>query len=153
MQMMSGGGGGGGATGIAGSFRVAFSSGQLLRTDAATQSHKYVTRTTQFVRGHQISRKETTTIFPDGKREIIVEEITSGSGATDAKTTRKEIQRFYYEPPTPSEPMSSAATTTTTSQSATTSLPWYLKAWKGLSEKLAMCYGSGPNCGTTVYAQ
>jgi curved DNA-binding protein CbpA len=98
------------ATGL----QFAFSSAEVQRCAGGTR--RYVSHTTQFCNGQTTTRKETTTVFPDGHKEVCVE----GQGGS--------CERYQV----PADHL--------TTQVSQEELPWYATAWMELKDKLTMCY-------------
>jgi curved DNA-binding protein CbpA len=92
--------------------RVSFSSGEYRIQKG---KHQFKSRTTQFAHGKKFTRTETTTIHADGKKEVLIE----GDDYVERRTS--SVQQMA-------------------SHEAAESLPWYMSAWAGLKDKLAMCY-------------
>jgi hypothetical protein len=117
-----------------GGIRFAFSSGQFATMDNG--SKKIVSKTTQFVQGKKYSRVETTTLHPDGRKELVIEgndyverHVSSPSKrkrSTLSATKKKSVE----EDVTPKEEQ-----------------PWYIDAWQQMREKLSMCHNP---CGTIL---
>jgi len=97
-----------------GGLRFAFSSGVISSTPAGTR--KYTSKTIQFKQGKKYTRTETTFVYPNGRREIVVE-------GDDCETKR------YSTPPTQMA-----------QQQDEHSLPWYANAWHEVKDKIFMCY-------------
>jgi curved DNA-binding protein CbpA len=93
----------------------AFSSGQIRTSPSG--SRVYTAQTTQFAQGKKHTKTETTTVHPDGRREIIIE------GNNGDFVERRCIS------PVDREAMAQAEQ----------SQPWYTDAWHGIREKLTMC--------------
>jgi curved DNA-binding protein CbpA len=95
--------------------RFAFSSGQH-SLSPSSGTHKYTSSTTYFSNGKKHTRNETTVVYPDGRKEVVIEE--------DDGVERR------FEERVPVEHLSKASKQE----------PWYMGAWHGLKDKLAMCY-------------
>eukprot|EP00542_Grammatophora_oceanica_P018081 CAMPEP_0194048924 /NCGR_PEP_ID=MMETSP0009_2-20130614/29013_1 /TAXON_ID=210454 /ORGANISM="Grammatophora oceanica, Strain CCMP 410" /LENGTH=256 /DNA_ID=CAMNT_0038694953 /DNA_START=130 /DNA_END=897 /DNA_ORIENTATION=+ len=72
-----------------GGLRFAFSSGECKTENNG--SRKFVSKTTQFVQGKKYTRVETTTLHPDGRKEVIIE----GNDYVERKVTNtpRKIKR------------------------------------------------------------
>lgn len=92
--------------------RVSFSSGEYRFQKG---KHQFKSRTTQFAQGKKFTRTETTTIHQDGKKEVLIE----GDDYVERRTS--SVQQMA-------------------SHDAENPLPWYMNAWAGIKDKLAMCY-------------
>lgn len=68
-------------------------------------------QTTQFGGRKTTTRTETVTYFPDGRKEVVVD--------TDGVSSR------YY---------------TNVEKQPNTNSPWYIQAWRGIQDKLTVCY-------------
>lgn len=109
----------GGANGGGGGLRFAFSSAQL--STGPNGSRQYVSKTTQFVQGKKFTRVETTTIHPDGRKEVVIE----GNDYVERHSTppKKKKKKEQKEDVASKE-----------------NQPWYMDAWNGIRDKLTMCY-------------
>lgn len=115
------------AAAAAGGFRFAFSSGHF-STSPTTGLKQYKTQTTQFCHGKKYTRTETTTIYPDGRREVVIE----GNDYYE--------RRFVTPPPGAG---ASAANLHRHADDVTQPKkdePWYTNAWSEMKSKLTMCY-------------
>jgi curved DNA-binding protein CbpA len=109
---------------LGGGLRIAFSSGQF--TTSKSGARKFVSKTTQFVQGKKFSRVETTTIHPDGRKEIIIE----GDDYVQRRTTPPKNKRSF-----PSQD----DVTSVKQQPEGPDEPWYVNAWNGIRDKFNMC--------------
>jgi DnaJ domain len=99
--------------------RVSFSSGEYrIQKDNGKGLHQFKSRTTQFAHGKKFTRTETTTIHADGKKEVLIE----GDDYVERRTSSVLHQMASHE------------------GTAERDLPWYMSAWAGIKDKLAMCY-------------
>lgn len=96
--------------------RFAFSSGQQINSPTGTK--KFMSQTTQFAQGKKITRTETTTIHPDGRREVVIE-------------SNDFFERRFVPPPQEYKEVAREKATTD---------PWYANAWTGLKDRINMCY-------------
>jgi hypothetical protein len=104
-------------------FRVAFSNGEMKESPSGTLN--CVSKTTQFVRGKKFSRVETTTIHPDGRKEVVIE-------------GDDYIERRYSAAP---KRKRTACQAGEKGLSHTTGdVPWYMSAWNGVKDSLLMCH-------------
>jgi len=118
-----------------GGVRLAFSSGQFEKTPGGT---KYVSKTTQVVQGKKYTRIETTTIDPDGRKEVVIE----GDGYVERRKTRVPTRK---KPPSVPN-LRKRATGEDVTQTDDDGMPWYVNAWQGFREKITMCHNP---CGMT----
>ena len=88
-----------------------------------------VSKTTQFVAGKKYSRVETTTVHPDGRKEVVIE-------------GNDYVERHVSSPP-PKRKKSKEDVT----QKQPDEKPWYIGAWHQVREKLTMCHNP---CGTIL---
>ncbi len=104
-----------------GGLRFAFSSAQY--STASNGSRQYVSKTTQFVQGKKFTRVETTTIHPDGRKEVVIE----GNDYVERHSTppKKKTKQDDKEDVASKENVQ---------------VPWYMEAWNGIRDKLNMCY-------------
>jgi curved DNA-binding protein CbpA len=118
-----------------GGIRFAFSSGQFATMDNG--SKKIVSKTTQFVQGKKYSRVETTTLHPDGRKELViegndyVERHVSSSNKRKKSFSASGRKNLVKEDVAPKEEQP----------------PWYICAWHQMREKLSMCHNP---CGTIL---
>jgi curved DNA-binding protein CbpA len=105
----------------AGSLRFGFSSGSV-RADAAGK-RTVKKQTTQFCQGKSYTRTETTTYYPDGRKEVVVEEEGNLQGSPEKRRycTRTETVMSGEE------------------HHEEQQLPWYVTAWHEIKDKLSMC--------------
>lgn len=112
-----------------GGLSFAFSSGKFTTNESG--SKKFTSKTTQFFQGKRFSRKETTTLHPDGRKEIVIE----GDNC---------VKRRWTSPPkTKVVPEGNDATDDARSinkQPERPDEPWYVEAWKGVRERMNMCF-------------
>lgn len=101
-----------------GGFRIAFSSGQYKKKPNG--SKVCVSKTTQFVQGKKYTRVETTTLYPDGRKEVVIE-------------GNDYVQRKISTPP--KRKKSKVAPVAAKKEE-----PWYTCAWNEIRHKLTMCH-------------
>mmetsp|Transcript_17125 Transcript_17125/g.19079 ORF Transcript_17125/g.19079 Transcript_17125/m.19079 type:complete len:289 (-) Transcript_17125:396-1262(-) len=111
-----------------GGLRFAFSSGQF--STSKSGSKKFTSKTTQFVQGKKFSRKETTTVHPDGRKEIIIEGNNYVQRRWTNPTKKKNIPEYTD---------SADDVTSVKMQPEHSDDPWYVSAWKGVRERMTMC--------------
>jgi curved DNA-binding protein CbpA len=104
-----------------GGIRLAFSSGKFEKQKDGGK--KCVTKTTQFVHGKKYSKVETTTIHPDGRKEILIE-------------GNDYVERRISSPPK----KKSRRKEQDKNVAAKKDEPWYIGAWRGIQDKLSMCH-------------
>lgn len=118
-----------------GGLRFAFSSGEFTTTKSG--SRKFVATTTQFVHGKKYSRVETTTVYPDGRKEIVIE-------------GNDYVKRRWTTPPkkqmSPDDDVRSVRNT----EQDKTDEPWYVSAWNGIKRGLTVCHNP---CGGEILVQ
>ena len=113
---------------LGGGLRFAFSSGQF--STSKSGSKKFTSKTTQFVQGKKFPQKETTTLHPDGRREIIIEGNNFVQRRWTNSTKKKNIPEYTDSADdVPSVKM----------QPEHSDDPWYVSAWKGVREQMTMC--------------
>ena len=117
-----------------GGLRFAFSSGQF--TTMSNGSKKFVSKTTQFVQGKKYSRVETTTLYPDGRKEVVIEGNDYVERHVSSPSSRRKSARLATK-----EKMVEEDVTPKEEQ------PWYIGAWHQMREKLSMCHNP---CGTIL---
>jgi hypothetical protein len=124
-----------------GGLRFAFSSGNFT-TDKKTGAKQFVAKTTQFVQGKKYFRVETTTVHPDGRKEIVIE-------------GNDYVKRRWTTPPRKAPPrkmmhseddMRSVRYTPEHENDE----PWYVSAWNGIRKGLTMCHNP---CGGEILVQ
>ena len=113
-----------------GGVRFAFSSGQVTSTPSG--SKQYISKTTQFVQGKKYSRVETTTVHPDGRKEVVIE-------------GNDYVERHVSSPP--KRRKSSKKKGDKEDVTHTEEQPWYIGTWQNIREKLGMCHNP---CGTIL---
>mmetsp|Transcript_1028 Transcript_1028/g.1314 ORF Transcript_1028/g.1314 Transcript_1028/m.1314 type:complete len:211 (+) Transcript_1028:127-759(+) len=111
-----------------GGLSFAFSSGQYTTSDSG--SKKFTSKTIQFFQGKSFSRKETTTLHPDGRKEIVIEgddcvkrrwtSPPKKKMAPDFSDVADDARSINKQPDRPDE-------------------PWYVEAWKDVRERMNMC--------------
>lgn len=111
-----------------GGIRFAFSSGNV--TSMTNGSKQYVSKTTQFVQGKKYSRVETTTVHPDGRKEVVIE-------------GNDYVERHVSSPPKRRKKKKGVKEDVTHTEEP----PWYMCAWHQMREKLSMCHNP---CGTIL---
>lgn len=97
--------------------RFAFSSSHYC-TSPTSGARQYSSTTTQYVQGKTYTRTETTTVYADGRKEVRIQ-------GDDLEERRFEVPGDYLSP-----------TSTMQEQQE----PWYMGAWHGIKDRLAMCY-------------
>lgn len=112
-----------------GGLRFAFSSGEFTKTKDGAK--RFISKTTQFVQGKKYSRMETTTVHPDGRKEIVIE-------------GDNYVQRRYSTPPKRKEEKRNQENMT---QREEDKMPWYMNAWHDIRDRLSMCHNP---CGTIL---
>ena len=110
--------------------KVSYSNGTKFH-DHEGQVH-HVTKTTQFVHGKKYTKVETTTLYPDGKKEVLIEE---GNDYVERRVTNRPKRK--------PQPLQEDNVT----HSGEQDLPWYRSAWTVLRDKLTSCQNS---CGTML---
>jgi DnaJ-class molecular chaperone len=106
--------------------RFAFSAGYV-STRSENGIRQYSCTTTQFAQGKKFTRTETTTFYPDGGKEVIIE----GNDCAE--------QRYYTATPMRNRTQQNnddEGVTQTTKETG----PWYMSAWSEIKDKLTMCY-------------
>lgn len=104
---------------IAARLRFAFSSAEFVASSSGKKT--YTSKNTQFVDGKKYTRSETTTVHPDGRKEIIIE-------------GNDYIERRYCPPTRPSPVDDGVA------ENKENRHPWYTSVWNGLRESITMCH-------------
>ncbi len=112
-----------------GGVRFAFSSGKV--TSTTNGSKQFVSKTTQFVQGKKYSRVETTTVHPDGRKEVVIE-------------GNDYVERHVSSPPKRRKKKKGQDVTHAEAEGQA---PWYIGAWHQMREKLSMCHNP---CGTIL---
>lgn len=107
-----------------GGFRFAFSSGRL-STSPTTGVRQFKTQTTQFCHGKKFTRTETTTIHPDGRREVVIEgnDYYERRFVPPASASADAYRKNHDDVTQPKK-----------------NEPWYANAWNDMKNKLTMCY-------------
>lgn len=108
--------------------RFSYSEGTFTKDQGGVQSQ--VSKTTQFVQGKKYTKVETTTFYPDGRKELLIE----GNDYVERRVTNGPKRR--------QQPQEENVT-----HSGEQDLPWYQSAWSGLREKLTSCHNP---CGTIL---
>lgn len=105
--------------------RFAFTSGYV-STRSEHGIRQYSSTTTQFSQGKKYTRTETTTLYPDGGKEVVIE----GNDCAE--------QRYYIVTTTtqPNHENRDEGVTQQTKENC----PWYMSAWSEIKDKLTMCY-------------
>jgi curved DNA-binding protein CbpA len=109
-----------------GGVRFFGSSGKII--SETNGSKKFVSKTTQFVQGKKYTRVETTTVHPDGRKEVVIE-------------GNDYVERHVSSPPKRRKKKKGQDVTNTEEA------PWYIGAWHQMREKLSMCHNP---CGTIL---
>jgi hypothetical protein len=118
-----------------GGLRFAFSSGQF--ATMSNGSKTIVSKTTQFVQGKKYSRVETTTLHPDGRKEVVIE-------------GNDYVERHVSSPSKRKKSFSSSGRKKSVKEDVAPKEeqpPWYMCAWHLMREKLSMCHNP---CGTIL---
>jgi hypothetical protein len=118
-----------------GGLRFAFSSGEF--TTSKTGSRKFVATTTQFVHGKKYSRVETTTVYPDGRREIVIE-------------GNDYVKRRWTTPPKRKVSREDEVRSVQHTEHDKSDEPWYVSAWNGIKKGLTVCHNP---CGEEILVQ
>lgn len=116
-----------------GGLRFAFSAGHFSRSQTGIK--QYSSTTTQFAQGKKFTRTETTTIYPDGRKEVIIEGNDCGEHRYYSTTTSTSVPKGCEN--TAGQAGHSDAGVT---QHNDERLPWYVSAWSEIKDKLSMCY-------------
>lgn len=116
-----------------GGLRFAFSSGQF--TTQPNGSKKFVSKTTQLVQGKKYSRVETTTLHPDGRKEVVIE----GNDYVERHVSSPHKRRKSGS--------SSNRKSSKEDVAPKDEKPWYIGAWHQMRETLSMCHNP---CGTIL---
>jgi curved DNA-binding protein CbpA len=107
--------------------RFAFSAGFVSRSPSGIRQHSC--STTHFCQGKKFTRSSTTTFYPDGTKEVVIE----GNDCAE--------QRYYSTYPDPNS--TKVAGNTRNNEGVTQhdeNSPWYVSAWSEIKDKLSMCY-------------
>lgn len=96
-----------------GGIRFAFSSGKVVRSPSGMQTCE--NRTTEYVHGQKYCRAERVTFFPDGRKEVVVNE---GSDCFDDQQASAQQQTMFHQHG---------------------EQPWWVNAWQEVRDKLTMC--------------
>lgn len=112
--------------------RFCFSEGNI---DKGGNRVHQVSKTTQFVQGKKYTRVETTTLYPDGRKEVVIE----GNDFVERRVTsispkKKSSSRVLQDDEV-------------THSGEHQDLPWYMSAWRELKDKLTSCHNP---CGTIM---
>jgi curved DNA-binding protein CbpA len=114
-----------------GGFRLSISSGQIHKT--ASGSMKVTSKTTQFAGGKTMNRSETTTLYRDGRKEVVIEGddyVERRVSAVPKRKRRPSNEARYHH-------RSSDDDLTRTGHDD--ELPWYMSAWNGMRDSISMC--------------
>lgn len=109
--------------------RFAFSAGFVTREPSGIRQHSC--STTQFCQGKKFTRTETTTFYPDGRKEVVIE----GEDSVE--------QRYYTTYSDPSSTNVAGDVPRHSNEGVTQhdeNSPWYMTAWSEIKDKLTMCY-------------
>jgi curved DNA-binding protein CbpA len=109
----------------AGGFQFAFSASWYSHSPKSGVQ-TYTSSTTQLLNGKKSTRTETATVYPDGRKEVVIEQDDS----VERRVEHVSAGERY------AQATSSSFTTTTTNQQD----PWYIGAWHELRNRLSMCY-------------
>ena len=112
-----------------GGFRFVFTSGECTTSNGIKKS---VSRTTQVIHGKKFSRVITTTIHPDGRREIVV---TQGKNIVERRSTGPSNKRKTNQLHQQQQADEGVA-----SRTADDGGPWYMHAWQNVRDRLTMCH-------------
>lgn len=123
-------------------FRFAFSSAHLA-TSPNGSTKVWQSKTTSYSRGQKFTRVETTTIYPDGRTETVVDHNPVNNDDHDGMRPS-----FFSNPPFsfggagtgPSSKEDDDNNNNDHRSAATTTTPWYAHAWSGIKDKIMMCY-------------
>jgi len=110
-----------------GGLRLSVSSGHIKKTNSGTLELK--SKTTQFAAGKKLSRSETTTIYRDGRKEVVIE----GDDYVERRVTA--VPKRKRRPSHDEDDL-------TRTGSPDDDTPWYINAWNGVRDTVQMC-----NCG------
>ncbi|KAG7349706.1 chaperone protein DnaJ [Nitzschia inconspicua] len=105
--------------------RLSFSSGQIQKTSSG--SLKFTSRTTQYANGKKFSRSETTTIYRDGTKEVVIQGDDYVERRVSTATTKRKRRPSKNE---------DDLTRTGTPDDET---PWYMSAWNGVVDTVQKC--------------
>jgi curved DNA-binding protein CbpA len=110
---------------MGGGVRFAFSSGEVTTTKDGAK--KFVATTTQFVQGKKYTRVETTTIYPDGRKEIVIE-------------GNDYIKRKWTSPSKKKVATDKDVRSVRNTEHDKADDPWYISAWNGIKRGLTDCH-------------
>jgi curved DNA-binding protein CbpA len=111
--------------------RFCFSEGNI---DKGGNRVQQVSKTTHFVQGKKYTRVETTTLYPDGRKEVVIEDNDFVERRVTSMSPKKKSSRV---------PQDDEVTHSGEHQD----LPWYMSAWRELKDKLTSCHNP---CGTIM---
>ena len=94
-----------------GDFRVSLRSGHIVRSQSGRQTCE--SKTTEYSRGQKYCRAERVTLYPDGRKEVVINE---GSDAFEAAEAAQQSMCQQHN-----------------------EQPWWMNAWQEVREKLTMC--------------
>eukprot|EP00543_Licmophora_paradoxa_P016631 CAMPEP_0202465256 /NCGR_PEP_ID=MMETSP1360-20130828/65017_1 /ASSEMBLY_ACC=CAM_ASM_000848 /TAXON_ID=515479 /ORGANISM="Licmophora paradoxa, Strain CCMP2313" /LENGTH=273 /DNA_ID=CAMNT_0049088929 /DNA_START=75 /DNA_END=893 /DNA_ORIENTATION=+ len=103
-----------------GGFRFSFSQGEF-STNKKTGVKKFVSRTTQIVQGKKYTKFETTTVHPDGRREIVIE----GNDFVERRSL----------PPPRRKKKKSSSQQEEDEEMVDGEGPWYMNAWSNVRDR------------------
>mmetsp|Transcript_26961 Transcript_26961/g.41323 ORF Transcript_26961/g.41323 Transcript_26961/m.41323 type:complete len:285 (-) Transcript_26961:106-960(-) len=118
-----------------GGVRFAFSNSQYETTKSG--SKKFVSKTTQIVGGKKFTKVETTTVHPDGRKEVVIE----GDDYIERRETRIPTRRKS------APDLRQSAFGVDVTQTEDNQMPWYMNAWQGFRDKMSQCHNP---CGMTI---
>jgi curved DNA-binding protein CbpA len=114
-------------------FRFAFSEGLVTRSSTGLRQSSC--STTQFCEGQKFTRTETTTYYPDGRKEVVIE----GNDCVEERYTTTYPKQQQQSSNTVSGSNKNGDSGVTQARDGE-SLPWYMNAWSEIKDKLTMCY-------------
>ena len=106
--------------------KFAFSAGYVTRSSTGLRQHSC--STTQFVQGQKFTRSETTTYYPDGRKEVVIEGDDCGE------------QRYFTTYPEHATSRKNGTKDDGVTHAHDENSPWYVSAWSEIKDKLTMCY-------------
>jgi DnaJ-class molecular chaperone len=110
--------------------RFAFSAGLVTRSSTGLRQSSC--STTQFCQGQKFTRTETTTYYPDGRKEVVIE----GSDRVEERYTTTYPKQQSLPTESPSKDGRCGVTQARDGEN----LPWYMSAWSEIKDKFTMCY-------------
>lgn len=119
-----------------GGFRFSFSHGEY-NTNPKSGVKKFVSRTTQIVAGKKYTKFETTTVHPDGRREIVIQ-------------GNDFVERRSLPPARRKKKKSKSGKEAEEAGALDGEGPWYMNAFNNVRERLTSCHH--PTCGDQAIA-